>query len=66
VPHADTRAWARAIEHLLDDPAFAARLAAAGRRKVLESYTFAATLARTEAVYRAAIAERTRSRLVTA
>jgi glycosyltransferase involved in cell wall biosynthesis len=66
VSHADTRGWASAIERLLDDPAFAARLATAGRRKVLESYTFAATLARTEAVYRDAVAERTRSRLVTA
>ncbi len=60
VEHADTRAWARAIERLLDDPALAARLAAAGRAKVLESFTFARTLERTEAVYREAIAARGR------
>jgi len=59
VTHGDTRASARAIERLLDDPALAARLAAAARRKVLESFTFDRTLERTEAVYRDAIAERT-------
>jgi glycosyltransferase involved in cell wall biosynthesis len=58
VEHGDTRAWARAIERLLDDPALAARLAAAGRSKVLESFTFDRTLARTEAVYREAMAAR--------
>ena len=60
VEHDDTRAWARAIERLLDDPELAARLAAAGRAKVLESFTFDRTLARTEAVYREAIAARRR------
>jgi len=60
VDHADTRAWARAIERLLDDPALAARLAAAGRAKVLGSFTFDRTLARTEAVYRDAIEARRR------
>jgi glycosyltransferase involved in cell wall biosynthesis len=59
VEHGDTRAWARAIERLLDDPALAARLGAAARAKVLESFTFERTLARTEAVYREAIAART-------
>jgi glycosyltransferase involved in cell wall biosynthesis len=58
VEHGDTRAWARAIERLLDDPALAARLGAAARAKVLESFTFDRTLARTEAVYRDAIAAR--------
>ncbi len=58
VEHGDAKAWARAIERLLDDPALAARLAAAGRAKVLESFTFERTLARTEAVYREAIAAR--------
>ena len=60
VEHGDTRAWARAIERLLDDAGLAARLASAGRAKVLESFTFERTLARTEAVYREAIAARGR------
>ncbi|HKQ56539.1 MAG TPA: glycosyltransferase family 4 protein, partial [Candidatus Eisenbacteria bacterium] len=58
VEHADTRAWAAAIERLLDDPALAARLSGAARTKVLETFTFDRTLARTEAVYREAIAVR--------
>jgi glycosyltransferase involved in cell wall biosynthesis len=58
VTHGDTRAWAHAIERLLDEPGLAVRLAAAARRKVLESFTFDRTLERTEAVYRDAIAER--------
>jgi len=58
VRHDDTRAWARAIERLLDDRPLAQRLAAAAKRKVLESFTFDKTLANTEAVYRAALAER--------
>jgi glycosyltransferase involved in cell wall biosynthesis len=58
VTHGNPRAWARAIVRLLDEPGLAARLAEAGRRKVLETFTFARTLARTEAVYREAIAER--------
>lgn len=58
VAHDDTRAWARAIERLLDDPGLASRLTTAARRKVLESFTFDRTLERTEAVYREAIAER--------
>jgi glycosyltransferase involved in cell wall biosynthesis len=58
VEHGDTRAWARAIERLLDDPDLAARLGAAARAKVLESFTFDRTLARTEAVYREAITAR--------
>ncbi len=56
VEHGDTRAWARAIERLLDEPALAARLSEAARRKVLASFTFDRTLERTEAVYREAIA----------
>ena len=56
VEHGDTRAWARAIERLLDEPGLAERLGAAARAKVLESFTFERTLARTEAVYREAIA----------
>jgi glycosyltransferase involved in cell wall biosynthesis len=62
VAHGDARAWARAIERLLSEPELAARLAAAARRKVLESFTFDRTLARTEAVYREAIAVRRQSR----
>jgi glycosyltransferase involved in cell wall biosynthesis len=60
VEHGDARAWARAIERLLDEPGLAARLGSAARTKVLESYTFERTLERTEAVYRAAIAARRR------
>jgi glycosyltransferase involved in cell wall biosynthesis len=62
VPHGDTRAWARAIERLLDEPGLAARLAEAARRKVLESFTFDRTLERTEAAYREAIAARSGTR----
>jgi glycosyltransferase involved in cell wall biosynthesis len=58
VEHGDTRAWARAIERLLDDPELAARLSTAARAKVLETFTFDRTLARTESVYREAIAIR--------
>lgn len=58
VAHGDTRAWARAIERLLDDRTLAQRLAETARRKVLESFTFERTLERTEAVYREAVAER--------
>lgn len=58
VEHGDTRAWARAIERLLDEPGLAERLGSAARTKVLESFTFERTLERTEAVYRAAIAAR--------
>jgi glycosyltransferase involved in cell wall biosynthesis len=58
VDHDDLRAWARAIERLLDEPGLAARLASAGRSKVLGSFTFDRTLARTETVYREAVAAR--------
>ena len=58
VEHGDTRAWARALERLLDDPVLAARLSEAARRKVLSSFTFDRTLEQTEAVYREAIAVR--------
>jgi glycosyltransferase involved in cell wall biosynthesis len=58
VEHANLMAWASAIERLLDDPEVAMRLASAGRAKVLEHFTFDRTLARTEAVYRAAITAR--------
>jgi glycosyltransferase involved in cell wall biosynthesis len=58
VTHGDRRAWARAIERLLDDPALAARLAEAARHKARETFTFERTLERTESVYREAIAAR--------
>lgn len=57
VTHDDARAWARAIERLLDDRALATRLTEAGRRKAA-GFTFERTLERTEAVYRDAIAAR--------
>jgi glycosyltransferase involved in cell wall biosynthesis len=60
VEHDDDVAWAGAIERVLDDRALAASLCEAGRRKVLESYTFERTLAGTEAVYHEAVAERAR------
>lgn len=60
VEHGDTRAWAAAIERLLDEPGLAERLGMAARSKVLESFTFDRTLARTEQVYREAIAARKR------
>jgi glycosyltransferase involved in cell wall biosynthesis len=58
VPPLDPRAWAAALRRLLAEPALAARLAAAGRARVRRDFTLARTAARTEEVYREALARR--------
>jgi len=58
VPPGDPRAWARGFERLLADEAWAARLGAAGRRRVRTEFTLERTAERTEAVYREALARR--------
>lgn len=52
----DAEGLAGAIRTLLDDPALAARIGAAGRRRVTEKYSWAAVAAATAERYRAAIA----------
>lgn len=54
----DPAAWAAAIDHLLGDPALAARLGAAGRRRAREDFSLDRMLDRTLAVYHAVLAER--------
>lgn len=54
----DPAAWARGFERLLGDDALAARLGAAGRRRVRGEFTLERTAERTEAVYREALARR--------
>jgi glycosyltransferase involved in cell wall biosynthesis len=58
VPPLDPTAWTEALRRLLEDPALAARLAAAGRARVRCDFTLERTAARTEAVYREAVARR--------
>ncbi len=55
VPPGDPEALAVAIGRVLDDPAFAARLGAAGRARVVEHYTWRAVAERTVAWYRAVL-----------
>ena len=55
VPPGDSGALAAAISRLLDDPALRTRIGAAGRARVFERYTWAATAAGTVAQYRAAL-----------
>jgi glycosyltransferase involved in cell wall biosynthesis len=50
-PEGDVPALAAALQRLLDDPAARARLAAAGRRRVLEHYTQAALATQYHGVY---------------
>ena len=52
VPPGDSDALAQAIGRLLDDPALAAQLGAAGRRRVVERYTWQAVAEQTAAFYR--------------
>lgn len=52
VPPGDADALAQAIGRLLDDPALAAGLGAAGRRRVVERYTWQAVAEQTAAFYR--------------
>ena len=54
----DAAAWGKALSRLLDEPATAARLAAAGRALVRREFTIERTAERTEAVYREALRRR--------
>lgn len=56
VPPGDPQALAAVLTELLDDPAQRARLGAAGRRRVLENFTWRVAAQRTVASYRAAMA----------
>jgi glycosyltransferase involved in cell wall biosynthesis len=57
VPVGDADALARAIASLLDDPEAARRMAASGARRVRESFSLAAMVRRTEALYDALLSE---------
>jgi len=58
VPPLDPAAWARALARLFGDAGFARRLAGAGRELVRREFTLERTAARTEAIYREALARR--------
>jgi len=58
VPPLDSAAWGTALKRLLEEPALAARLAAAGRARARGEFTLERTAARTEQVYREALARR--------
>ena len=58
VPPLDPMAWARALDRVLGDGAFRARIARAGRELVRRDFTLERTAERTEAVYREAIERR--------
>ena len=58
LPRHDAAAWARALEDVLGDPAYAARLAEAGRRTAREEFSIERTVARTIAVYEDVLRER--------
>jgi glycosyltransferase involved in cell wall biosynthesis len=51
VPPGDTSAWAGRIIDLLDDPAMAAAMGRAGRRRVEERFSLQDVVARTESLY---------------
>jgi glycosyltransferase involved in cell wall biosynthesis len=57
----DGQALAHAIEQLLDRPEQRASMGAAGRRRVLEHFTWKRAAERTLEVYREAIEERSRA-----
>ena len=54
----DPEAIAAAVGRLLDDPELAARLGAAGRRRVVERFTWAAVARQTAAWYRTTLEEK--------
>ena len=58
VPPLDPAAWTRALERMLGDDALRARVAASGKDLVRREFTIERTAARTEVVYREAIASR--------
>src|SRR6266568_7002369 len=58
VPPLDPAAWARALARLLGDAGLGRRLARAGRELVRREFTLERTAARTEAIYREALARR--------
>ena len=58
VPPLDPRAWAVALERVLSDPGFGARLGRAARELVRGDHTLERTVQRTEAVYREALERR--------
>jgi glycosyltransferase involved in cell wall biosynthesis len=58
VPPLDPAAWTRALEHMLGDDEFRARVARAGQTLARSEFTMARTADRTEVVYREAIASR--------
>src|SRR6266567_2323627 len=58
VPPVDPMAWARALDRVLGDGAFRARIARAGRDLVRSGFTLERTAERTEAVYGEAIERR--------
>jgi len=58
LPPNEPEAWARAIDEVLGDPAYAARLAEAGRRTAREEFSIERTVARTIAVYEDVLRER--------
>ncbi|WP_396200810.1 glycosyltransferase family 4 protein [Gemmatimonas sp.] len=60
-PPLDPLAWARLLETALTEPALRQRVGAAARAHVRRDFTLESTAARTEAVYREAIASRLRS-----
>jgi glycosyltransferase involved in cell wall biosynthesis len=59
VPPRDPPALAAALNRVLADPALGARLGAAGRTRVLSTFTQAQMLARIEDVYHAVLAKKT-------
>ncbi|HEV2672780.1 MAG TPA: glycosyltransferase family 4 protein [Gemmatimonadales bacterium] len=58
VPPLEPRAWAAALERMLGDPAFAARVGRAARVHVRSEYALERTVERTEGVYFEALARR--------
>jgi len=58
IPPRDPAAWARALARLLGDAGLARRLARGGRELVRREFTLERTAARTEAIYREALARR--------